>query len=166
MSSFSLTSSPIRCSSPRQHGQDLLSTSTVVSMRGRCGWKRAAIGAPLARALRADRRRLRFGLGDGFRLGLFDVFEGEQQLIGRQRLGAATEAMALQVLDDLDKPLRTNPLGDQHRLQRVGIVGKRVDGLRHVRDDITKSAAFATVFLRPDSLSSQVSPAVAARQYL
>ena len=59
------------------------------------GRQRAAIDAPLARALRSNRRRLCFGLGGGFRLGLFDVFEGEQQLIGGQRFGAGAEAMAL-----------------------------------------------------------------------
>jgi hypothetical protein len=35
------------------------------------------------------------------RLSLLEVFEREQQLILRQRLGATPEAMALQFLDDL-----------------------------------------------------------------
>jgi hypothetical protein len=36
MSSRSLLSSPIRCNSPWQHGQVLLSMSTTISIRGRC----------------------------------------------------------------------------------------------------------------------------------
>ena len=127
-SSFSLTSSPIRCSSPPQHGQALLSTSTIDLDARQMGRQRAAIGASLACALRPRGLRLRLGLGRRLRFALFDVFEGEQQLIGRQRLGASAEAMALHVLDDLDEPFRTNALGDQHRLQRLGIVGKRVGG--------------------------------------
>ena len=67
--------------------------------------QRAAVGAPLARALRARRRRLGFGLGRRLRLALLDVFERQQQLVVRQRLGAAAEAVALQILDDLDEPL-------------------------------------------------------------
>jgi hypothetical protein len=50
----------------------------------------------------------------------------EQQLIFRQRLGPAAEAMTLQLLDDLAQPLGSGPLRQQHRLQRAGIVGKRV----------------------------------------
>ena len=56
-------------------------------------------------------------------------------MILRQRLGATHEAMALQFLDDLGQPFATDLLGDQHRLQCFGIVGKRVDGLRHSRDE-------------------------------
>ena len=69
------------------------------------------------------------------RLSLLEVFEREQQLILRQRLGATHEAMALQFLDDLGHPFATDLFGDQHRLQCFGIVGKRVDGLRHSRDE-------------------------------
>jgi hypothetical protein len=62
-------------------------------------------------------------------------------LIRRQRLGATAEAVALQFLDDLDESLRTNPLGDQHRLERFGIVGERLGGLGHDRDETIFSAA-------------------------
>jgi len=86
--------------------------------------QRAAVGAPFARAFRSDYRRCRIGFSRSFRLSQLDVFKAEQQLVGREALGAAAEAMALQVLDDLDEPFGTNPLGDQHRLQRFGIVGK------------------------------------------
>ena len=103
--------------------------------------QRAAIGAPLARAFSLRGRRLRLDLRRRLRFALLDVFEGEQQLIGRQRLGAAAEAVALQFLDDLDEPLRANPLGDQHRLQRFSIVGKRIGRLQHAGDETIFSAA-------------------------
>ena len=130
-SSFSLTSSPIRCSAPLQHGQVLSSTSTSASKRGRCAGR-----APrLARRLRAPsaraRRRLRFGLGGRLRLALLGVLERQQQLVFRQALGATAEAVTLQLLDDLNEPLGALTLGDQHRLQRFWIVGKRLDRLRH-----------------------------------
>ena len=64
----------------------------------------AAVGAPLSRSLRARGRRLGFGLGRRLRLALLDVFECKQQLIVRQALGATAEAVALQILDDLNKP--------------------------------------------------------------
>jgi hypothetical protein len=69
------------------------------------GGQRAAIGAPLARALGPVCRQLCLGCGRHLRLALLDVFEGEQQLIGRQGLGAAVETIALQVFDNLDEPL-------------------------------------------------------------
>ena len=97
---------------------------------------RSAEPPRLARRLRArlrprrGRSWLRLRLGRA-RLALLDVFERQQQLIFRQALGAAAEAVALQFLDDLDKPFCAQALGDQHRLQRLGIVGKRLGGLRH-----------------------------------
>jgi hypothetical protein len=57
--------------------------------------------------------------------------ERKEQLNFGKRFSAATEAMALQFLDDLHKPLGSDALGDQHRLERLRIVGERVDGLRH-----------------------------------
>ena len=96
--------------------------------------RQGAVGAALARSLRAGGRRLGFGLVRRLRLALLDVFERKQQLIVRQALGAAAEAVALQILDDLNKPLCALALGDQnqHRLQRLRVVGKRLGGLRHV----------------------------------
>ena len=77
-----------------------------------------------------------FTFGLAARRDLLDLFEPEQQLIFRQRLGAPAEAMTLQFLDDLFQPLGTGALGQQHRLQRAGIVGKRV---RHDRHDAIRS---------------------------
>ena len=68
----------------------------------------------------------RVTLGLAARRNLLDVFEPEQHLIFGQRLGAAPEAMTLQFLDDLTQPLVLHPLGNQHRLERAGIVGKRI----------------------------------------
>jgi len=39
--------------------------------------------------------------------------------------------MPLQLLDDLAQPLALRPLGQQHRLEHVGVVGKGFDGARH-----------------------------------
>ena len=39
--------------------------------------------------------------------------------------------MTLHLLDDLNEALVARPLGEEHRLQLVGIVGKRLDRLRH-----------------------------------
>ena len=97
------------------------------------GRQGAAVGAPFARSFRARGRRLGFVRLGLSRLALLDVFERQQQLIFRQALGAATKAVALQFLDDRNKPFCPQALGDQHRLQRLGIVGKRLGGLRHAR---------------------------------
>ena len=100
------------------------------------GRQGTTIGSPLGRGRAAcrlascfRRRRVRRG-------GLLHILQPEQQLILGQRLGATTEAMALHRLDDLFQPLGAQPLGDQHRLQRLGIVGERD---RHARHDRTQA---------------------------
>jgi hypothetical protein len=72
-----------------------------------------------------------FALSLTTRCALLDLFEPEQQLILRQRLGPATEAMALQLFDDLFQPLGTSAFRQQHRLERAEIVWKRVHQDRH-----------------------------------
>jgi hypothetical protein len=122
ISSRSLLSSPIRCSSPWQQGQVLSSMSTMTSIRGRCGG--AAIVAALARPFRPA---FRGGLAlAGFRTSrnLLDVFETEQHLLLGKRLCFPGKATTLQLLDDLAQPLALVPLGKQHRLQRLGIIRK------------------------------------------
>ena len=72
---------------------------------------------------------VRLGLSAG--VALLDLFQGEQKLIFWQRLSPAAEPMPLQLLDDLLEPLGTRTLGQQHRLQRVGIVWERFCRDRH-----------------------------------
>jgi hypothetical protein len=76
-------------------------------------------------------RRRVFALGLAVGDDLIGVFQPKQQLIFRQRLRAPTEAMALHLLDDLAQPLVLMTLGDKHRLQRAGIVGKSRCRVRH-----------------------------------
>ena len=70
--------------------------------------------------------RRRFVLGFSARRRLLDLFEAEQQLIFRQRFGPSAEAVTLQLLDDLLQPFGARTFRQQHRLERAGIVGKRV----------------------------------------
>jgi hypothetical protein len=91
----------------------------------------AAVRASFARAVRARGSRPGFRLRGRLRLALLGILERQQQLVFRQALGAAAEAVTLQVLDDLSEPFGALTLGDQHRLQRFRIVGERLDRLRH-----------------------------------
>ena len=74
-------------------------------MRGRCAGSDPRFDAAPGGAARPLGWRHRFVLGLSARRRLLDVFQAEQHLIFRQRLGAAAEAMALQLLDDLAQPL-------------------------------------------------------------
>jgi hypothetical protein len=75
----------------------------------------------------------RIGLLIGFIVGrgLLDLFKAKQQLILGKRLGPSTEPMALHLLDDLGEPLGASALGQQHRLQRRGIIRERIGRVRH-----------------------------------
>ena len=100
--------------------------STTISMRGRCaGSDPRFVRRLAARWLRSAGSAASL-CGLAARRGLLDLFQAEQQLIFRQRLGPSAEAMALQLLDDLSQPLGARTLRQQHRLQRAGIVGERV----------------------------------------
>jgi hypothetical protein len=94
-------------------------------------WKRSAVHAV------PDGMTCSLGRSDGFtcrlaaRSSLLDLFEPEQKLIFRQRLGAPAKAMAAQLPDDLFQPFGACPFRQQHRLQRAGIIGKRVCQSRH-----------------------------------
>ena len=81
-------------------------------MRGRC----AGSDPRFARRLAARRARSAgaacFALGLAGGHDLLGLFQPEQQLIFRQRLGPAAEAVALQLLDDLAQPLVLVTLGD------------------------------------------------------
>jgi hypothetical protein len=89
-------------------------------MRGQA----AAVHAPLGGSHRLvwRARLLLCGLRG---LALLDLFEREQQLIFGQRLGTASEAMALQLLDDLAQPLALGALGQEQRLEHIRIIGER-----------------------------------------
>ncbi len=90
------------------------------------GGQRAPVRSTLGGALRSQcRGRGVFGCFVS-RDALLDLLEAKQKLVLGQRLGASAEAMTLQFLDDLHKALGAQTLGDQHRLQRAGIVGRRV----------------------------------------
>ena len=93
-------------------------------MRGRCAGSDPRFIRRLADRFGPLGRIGRVTLGLAARRDLLDVFEPEQHLILGQRLGAAPEAMALQFLDDLTQPIVLHPLRNQHRFERVGIVGK------------------------------------------
>ena len=125
MSSRSPVSSPIRCSAlaAARAGVvvDIDHHLDARQMRG----KRSSVHAALGGSTCPLGRIGRIALGLAARRDLLDVFEPEQHLIFGQRLGAAPEAMALQFLDDLDEAARSaDPLRNQHRLERAGIVGK------------------------------------------
>ena len=100
-------------------------------MRGRWAGSEPRFMRRFAARLARSAGLAAFILGLAARRDLLGLFQAEQQLIFRQRLGAAAEAMALQLLDDLAQPLVLDPLGKQHRLQRAGIVGKRIRQDRH-----------------------------------
>ena len=88
--------------------------------------QRSTVDATLGGVARPLGWRHRFVLGLSARRRLLDFFEAEQQLIFRQRLGPSAEAVTLQLLDDLLQPFGARTLCQQHRLERAGIVGKRV----------------------------------------
>jgi hypothetical protein len=70
---------------------------------------------------------------------LLDVFETEQHLIFGQRLRPAAKTVPLHFFDDLAQPLTLALLGEQHRFQRLEIVGQCVAWHDRIR---SYSAAF------------------------
>lgn len=98
------------------------------------GRQRAAVRPPSRRPLLAC-----FGIGDvgrGLHRGddLFDLLEGQEHLVFRQALGAPTEAMPLQFLDDLTQPLVLRLLGEEHGAERNRVGGEGVGRLCHKTD--------------------------------
>jgi len=73
------------------------------------------------------------------RFDLLDLFQTKQHLLLGQRLRPAAKAMSLQFLDDLTKPFALATLGQQHRFQRLQIVGQCVVRHEQIR---SYSAAF------------------------
>ena len=95
------------------------------------GWQRAAVGAALGGGRFPLGRHLLLGLGMTARFDLFRLLESELQLILGQALGTASEAVTLELLDDLAQPIALGTLGQQHCLELVGIIRQGVAGLRH-----------------------------------
>ena len=125
MSSRSLLSSPIRCSSPWQQGQVLSSMSTTTSIRGRC----AGSAPRLTRRLRARSARPSGAVSSSTGLGkgrdLLDVLEAQQHLLLGKRLCLPAKAVALQFLDDLTQPLAlVKPLASSIALSVSGSSGR------------------------------------------
>ena len=91
----------------------------------------SAVPAPLGRAAFARGRIGLLVLGVRGGLSLFGLFEPEQQLILRQALGAATEAVTLHRLDDLLQPFSARPLSQDHGLEQIRIVGESLRRAGH-----------------------------------
>lgn len=64
------------------------------------------------------------GRGEASGLDLLGLFQGEKQLVLRQRLRPPSEAVALQFLDDLAQAVDLRVPRDQHRLERLGVTGE------------------------------------------
>jgi hypothetical protein len=75
------------------------------------GRQRATVGAALAGPGFALRRICRFLAGEALRLHMFGFLQSEEELVLRQALDPPTEAMTLQLLDDLAQPLVLRALG-------------------------------------------------------
>src|SRR4051812_19642665 len=108
----------------------------------------SAVVAALACALRPTFRSCLVLTGFCTGYDLLDVLEAEQHLFFRQRLRLPAKAMTLQFLDDLAQPLALVPLGQQHRLQRFGII-RKVIAHRQIR---AYSRRPGDVLDAPDSL--------------
>ena len=95
------------------------------------GRQRSAVHPALGRTTRSFNRCSVFAFGIVVGFDLFGLFQPQQQLIFRQRLGAPAKTVALQLLDDLFQSFGARAFRKQHRLQRGRIVGK---GIRHRHD--------------------------------
>jgi hypothetical protein len=88
--------------------------------------QRSAVATTHAPPGRAAIGRVLILLGFARRFDLLDLFQAQQHLLLGQRLRSAAKAMPLQLLDDLTQPFALMPLGEQHRFQRLEIVGQCV----------------------------------------
>ena len=114
----------------------------------------AAVRAALLEAHHTLGWRLLLGRGLVGGLGLLRLFQAEQQLVGRQALGAATEAVTLEFADDLAEPLVLDPLGGQHGLQGDRIIGDGGLGCAHDADQNIFEAGWRPPRRPPTRLSS------------
>lgn len=84
--------------------------------------QRAAVGAAPPCPHLALRRIYGLLVRDAFRLDLLGLLEAQKKLVDRQALGPPSEAMALQLADDLVQPIDLGLALRQQRLQRDGII--------------------------------------------
>lgn len=80
-----------------------------------------ALGGP---ALAFGRPR-GLALGVGGRLDLLDLLQAELELVDWQAIGPRTEAVTLQLLDDLAKPLALGTFREEQALEKSGVVSQR-----------------------------------------
>ena len=83
---------------------------------------------------------LRFLGGKARGLDLLGLLQPEQELILRQALGAAAEAVALHRQDDLAQPLILGALLGEQRLERLGIVERGRSRRGHEADEIRSAS--------------------------
>lgn len=74
-------------------------------------------------------------------LDLLGLLEPQQQLLHRQSLGPAREAITLQLVDDLAQPLVLGTLRREHRPKRDRIVGNRFGRVAHKAVSMTNYMA-------------------------
>jgi len=104
--------------------------------------QRTAIDLPLARSGRLG-GHLAILLSRRFRRRdrLLQILERKRQLIGVKLLGAAAEAMPLQLLDDRRQPIELlgmpRPLGHKQSLQRLHVIRERIRSGQHAAKRIT-----------------------------
>ena len=95
------------------------------------GRQGAAVQAASCGTLLTLGRDLRLALGVPGRLELLDILQSQLELFRRQGFCPPPEPVSLQLFDDLTQPLAFRPLGQQHRLEQVGVVGEDFGGVRH-----------------------------------
>ena len=86
------------------------------------GGERSAVGAALPGASFSLREIVGLLPSDALGLELLGLLKAQEQLVDGQRLGPPAEAVALQLLDDLEQPIDLRLARHQHRLQSGGIV--------------------------------------------
>jgi hypothetical protein len=94
-------------------------------------------------------RRGLFNMGVPGGLDLLGFFQSQQELVLGQALGAPSETVTLESLDDLAQPLALGALLQKHHLQQAGIVRKGRSGRGHKR----MRSCFASTCDRFDALA-------------
>ena len=95
------------------------------------GRQSTPVGSALGNSRSPRVRRRVLGCGKPGRLDLLSFLQTEQELVGRQGLRAAPEAMALQLLDNQAKALALGTLGQHHRLEQAWVVRKQMRRRAH-----------------------------------